>query len=314
MFVAVASGAGRLVATTLGGGILTSSDGIDWQFVAWSDPYTLRGLAHGNGLWVAVGQSGLIVISTDAINWTFLDGAVDARYSLRAITFGAGRFVAVGGTHLGYAFSSVDGISWSVTELPKLSFIPAGVVFGNGRFVAAGGEGMVDVSTDGVNWMRATPSGARWNAQSVSYAQGHFLVVVQDGVLSSRDGTKWIRDFLQSPPTGGIQGIAYNTGNYVTVGLGGFLLRADGSAPYLDRIENGSGSIRISFSGGTERRYGIEAASDLSGPTWNRIAEVAAADGVGSFLDATGAPSSQRFYRIAPAQSASPPPWSRPSP
>jgi len=299
---AVASNAGRLVATADGGNLLISSDGEDWASASSGGSDTLREVTYGNGLWVAVGDRGSIVTSPDTMNWTILKDPARSRYHLIAVAFGGGRFVAVGADHLGHAFASSDGANWSHTKLPDLSYIPAGIVFGNGRFLTTGGDGRVDVSTDGVNWTRTTPRDSNWNAQSVAYAHGRFLVPFRDGVLSSRDGTKWVRDFLRSG-TERIRGLAYRNGTYVAVGLDGLIMYAEGSEPYLDQIEKRDGSIGISFSGGTKPSYAVVAASSLDPGSWNRIGEVLTTDGVGVLQDANAPQLAQRFYRVVPSRS-----------
>jgi len=299
---AVASSAGRLVATADGGALLISSDGEDWETVLSGGTNTLRGITYGNGMWVGVGYRGTVATSRDGINWTVPDKAVESRYNLTAVTFGGGRFVAVGALHLlGHTFSSSDGVTWSATKLPGLPYVPFGIAYGNGRFVAVGGGGGVDISTDGASWTRASGSG--WHVLGeATYAQGRFLVPSQFGVRSSRDGTRWLQDFRVPPNTEHLRSIAYHNGTYVAVGLNGLIMYAEGSEPYLDQIEKRDGSIGISFSGGTEPRYAVETTTSLDSASWSRLGEVLTTDGVGVLQDPNAGQFPQRFYRIVSAK------------
>jgi hypothetical protein len=302
MVIAVAHTTGRFIALAQGGGILASTDGKQWNLTASSEPLTLRSLTHGNGSWVAVGDGGLIAISHDGVNWTFLENPVDSNISLSAVAFGNGRFVAVGTHHLGYGFSSVDGVTWFVTELPKLSYSPRGIAYGNGMFLTLGASGRVDVSTDGLTWVRTTLRDRDWDSQNLIYAEGRFLVAIKDGILSSRDGRTWVRDYLRAIRRD-IYSLAYDNGRYVAVGLDGLLLLSDHSRPYIDKIESRNGFIDISMSGGTDKRYVIESSSNLRFPFWNSIGEVLISDGVGSVRINAGKAAAEYFYRLAPMSS-----------
>jgi hypothetical protein len=55
---------------SLGGTILTSSDGTSWDNRTSGTYNNFYGVTYGNGLFVTVGDSGTILTSTDGITWT----------------------------------------------------------------------------------------------------------------------------------------------------------------------------------------------------------------------------------------------------
>jgi hypothetical protein len=121
----------------------------------------LYGIAYGNNTWIACGKNNLVVKNTGGTTWTEHQGAVPGA-KWQWMTFGAGRFVAVGGVTLpdpnnpgqdiksgAIMYSDDDGATWikgnsgtdkylySVTYSPELNI-----------FVAVG-EGGAIVSVNG---------------------------------------------------------------------------------------------------------------------------------------------------------------------
>ena len=81
-------------------------------------------MTYGNGLWVAVantyaGGTNGVMYSTDGINWT---SATTPSGSWKAVTYGAGRFVAVGVEPTGQPYDlanimhSQNGINWTTAS------------------------------------------------------------------------------------------------------------------------------------------------------------------------------------------------------
>jgi hypothetical protein len=308
-FHSIAAAAGRIVVTADAGSIFVSSDGERWMTANSSGTDALRGVVYGNGLWVAVGDRGSILTSSDAENWAVLNEAIGSRFHLTAVAFGDGRFVAVGGDHLAYAFCSSDGLKWTRTPLQPSS-IPFAVAYGNGRFIAIGNALRTYLSTNGQDWRSTEHVGM--GGRSLTYAQGRFLAAGDGGIFSSHDGLTWVSDFplgAFSRPSS-LLDIAYADGNYVAVGyqlsgtdLGALLLQAEGSKPLLDHVEVLDGSIAVSFSGGTESSYVAEVSTKLDVPSWSRIGEVSTTDGVGVIEDQNVSQFPQRFYRLSPSKS-----------
>jgi len=143
------------------GNLAYSSDGINWTAV--DSPFGKKNIivniTSRNGKFVAVGY-GKIAYSSDGINWTVVAGSIYVPifpeivkndngtyasfssniYISNGITYGNGKFVAVGGGGK-MAFSS-DGITWitisdSTFNLSNINDI----VYENGKFIAVGNDG-----------------------------------------------------------------------------------------------------------------------------------------------------------------------------
>jgi hypothetical protein len=112
---------------------------------------------------------------------------------MREVTFGAGQFIAVGGSYpdgssvilrsrRGHFFSEASALN-----NPPLF----GVTYGNGLFVAVGDKGQIIVSRNGKSWKTIPPlTDALLTA--VAYGNGKFVAVGASGtVLSSIDGLAW---------------------------------------------------------------------------------------------------------------------------
>src|SRR5688572_25434770 len=65
--------------------LLTSTNGVDWEFPLKPTTNVLRAVAHGNGQFVAVGDNGTIISSPDAITWTNQSSGIP--HHLRTIVF-----------------------------------------------------------------------------------------------------------------------------------------------------------------------------------------------------------------------------------
>lgn len=79
-------------------------------------------------------------------------------YSLSAVAFGAGKFVAVGSN--GAAMTSVDGATWTVVST-TLTRTWNSVVYGHGRFVIGSNNAInrtLMTSIDGITWTDKTAS------------------------------------------------------------------------------------------------------------------------------------------------------------
>lgn len=140
-------------------------------------------IAYGNGMYVAVGANALdsnIAYSTNGINWTPVDTIV---YSIRAIAYGNGRFVAYAmGEHnnasnsdayIGY---STNGINWTFTKLGYyIDYEKSDIIFAEGKFVACGKSKVVEYSTDGINWNSVTVVNYTMAYNKIIYGNGIYF-------------------------------------------------------------------------------------------------------------------------------------------
>lgn len=73
-------------------------------------------------------------------------------FQFNGVTFGGGKFVAVG---FGGAILTDDGSGWASHSVGA-SEILQGVAYGNGTYVAVGANGMIVTSGDGLTWASRT--------------------------------------------------------------------------------------------------------------------------------------------------------------
>ncbi len=126
-------------------------------------------------------QAGIL----DTWHWRSPSPFVD---TMRSVTFGAGKFVAVGDG--GVIHTSSDGAVWDAGQRPVSSGLNQ-VVFINGQFIAVGNSGAVVTSSNGVNWT-ARVSGVTNNLLAVTYGGGQYIACGVAGQLArSADGISW---------------------------------------------------------------------------------------------------------------------------
>jgi len=120
-------------------------------------------------------------------DWTWLSPSPQGG-RLRSITYGRGRFVAVGNS--GNVVMSQDGAQWNAAWIPGGNFFLS-VTYGNGLFYAATDNLGIFVSNDGLNWRPIISPGSWWSGD-LSFANGR-VVTVSDGnlVQTLRRGHEW---------------------------------------------------------------------------------------------------------------------------
>jgi hypothetical protein len=188
----------------------------------------LSGAAFGYGRWVVVGErhsdqelaaANVVLVSTNLIDWSVVEtGLTNA---LTAVTFGNGRFVAVGD---GATFWSLDGHLWNqgTIQTPVPLY---GVAYGHDSFVAVGGvtgwynglfERVILASEDGQTWKQLIRED-RGKLNDITFASDRF-VAVGDGptILTSHDTASWSRRDLTFQR--GLHAVTYGAGRFVTVG------------------------------------------------------------------------------------------------
>ncbi len=144
---------------------------------------------------------------------------VPASSAWASVTFGAGKFVAVGSNtagNSGQAMYSSDGINWTLaTGVPNHSW--SSVVYGNGKFVAMGWMGWIMYSSDGITWTASSASFSGNTLYGLAYGNGKYITSYTSGYYYSSDGISWTQLNLGS------------TRNRITFGNGQFLA-LDGNA------------------------------------------------------------------------------------
>ena len=141
---------------------------------------------------------------------------------LRAVTYGAGKFVAVGDE--GVIVTSTDGTTWNEPASASASNL-LGVTFGGSQFVAVGAKGTLLTSPDGTTWTpRSVPVAA--DLQAVTFGHGVFVAVGWSlSILISSDGLTWTESYSGN---GVWQDVAFTGNEFVAVNrVGGVALSAD---------------------------------------------------------------------------------------
>jgi len=150
--------------------VYKSSDGNNWSLVTSASGYNFYDVIYAQGLFVFVGEGG----GWGTIN-TSVDGAnISGRLipnlthpTIRAITYGNKRFVAVGqGSRTWF---SDDGYNWNYNDVAAVSLI-TDITFANGLFAATcSGPGKIILSEDGENWTLAQdPPGSFQNLFTIT--------------------------------------------------------------------------------------------------------------------------------------------------
>jgi hypothetical protein len=182
-------------------------------------------------------QSFQVSVSDPLSSWTKITfaGFTD---DLKAIAFGGGRFVAVGG----YAACwSVDGRQWTRSTSGTSNMYAYSVAYGGGRFVAVGANWnslnqtfytAVFSSADGVSWSTATNAKADW-LNSVTYGAGKFVAVGDAGTIWwSSDGQNWSLSQLTSRKN--LKGVCFDGSVFLAVGEAGTAVYSRDGASWYD--------------------------------------------------------------------------------
>jgi hypothetical protein len=210
-----------------------------------------------------LGPGTIILTSIDATNWSSPTG-ISPGWAPRAVTFGEGQFVAIGGNAAGI---STDGTNWTRVDLRLELGWPVGVTYGGGKFVAIGGStagsgSSIITSTDGTNWIQQV-TGITNTLAAVTYGNGQFVAVGGDRdafgdpitgtVFTSVDAVTWLpqRSGTDLPLTG----VAYGNGYFVAAGFYGVVIfsrdgvhwdqRSVGSEPILKTVTYADGHFFI---------------------------------------------------------------------
>ena len=197
------------------GFILSSTDGLSWEETSYGSRKTLNAAAYGNNIFVVVGDFDPILTSTNGLNWRNIN--IETQFvSLRGVTFGDNKFIAVGDKIL----VSQDGENWTI--LPPQStgnyhYLNLNcVTYGNGKFIAVGSDGVIFTSIDGYYWTEEN-SGDFNRLNGVTYGGGIFVAVGENGtILTSPDGINWTKRF--SGTDANLISAAYGSNIFVVTG------------------------------------------------------------------------------------------------
>ena len=153
---------GRFVAVGSNGGLLTSTNGINWTQLTTPNTNNWYAVAYGNNIWTSLANTTTngtnLMTSTDGVTWTGQPAIANVQWF--GMTFGSGVFVATaiaGAADQRRIATSEDGINWTLrTTIGDFYGFP-GVAFGNNRFVATGNGNTTMSTTDEI--IAAAPKG-----------------------------------------------------------------------------------------------------------------------------------------------------------
>ena len=207
---------------------------------------TVHSLATDGSVYVAVGNFGEIFTSTDGVSWTERANPDTTGRDLYGVTWGGGRFVAVGGCCLSNGFSvaltSPDGVTWTETHLGSFRNFND-VAYANGLYVAVGSGGTIATSSDGSTWSLQT-SGTGFVLHGVAFGGGVFVAVGYDRtILTSPDGYTWTPQTAPSTVGNSLYAVTHTGTQFVVAGSsGGVLTSPDGVSWTQQTVLDNSGS------------------------------------------------------------------------
>lgn len=189
----------------VGKGIIMKSTDLrapQWDSWTLQARYLLGGVAFGAGGFAAAGDNLSIFRSTAGDLWSSRVYSGTSAYHFKGITFGQGRFVAVGGSSTeNLIITSEDGVTWTEVDFgscappgcTRLAQMLNGVTFGADTFVAVGDKGTVLTSRDAVLWaMQPSLGDTAVSLKALAYGANRFVAVGSSGKgFTSSDGIGW---------------------------------------------------------------------------------------------------------------------------
>lgn len=162
------------------GVIAISLDGWDWTRLTFpSSLPSLRGVVHNGETWIAVGDD-VVLRSANGVEWE--QAAAGNLGRLNAVTYGGGKFVAVGGDLYAAVLVSPDGSTWESALPPQTAVELHEVAHGGAGFVAVGASGAILTSPDGLAWTGRL-SGTAGTLSGVAFGNGVYVIVGGAGVI-----------------------------------------------------------------------------------------------------------------------------------
>jgi hypothetical protein len=243
--------------------VMTSTNGTSWS------PHPLtnvlfgipEGVTYGNGLFVAASfSSGPVLASPDGINWT---NRGDLMYGWnRAISYGNGRFVVVGGPQVECC-------------------IP-----------------LVSTSTNLDDWTTQFGGGGTHYNTAVAYGAGTWVVVGDsDRIAYSTDTLTWTQGELPSPLRY-LQGVTYGKGTFVAVGDGGIWQSDPLPTARLTAGALSEQGLPLTIAGEEGLRYRLQAAPELPSTNWTDLLTFTYTAPGTNFVDTSATNFNRRFYRV----------------
>lgn len=214
--------------------LLTSTDGVTFTRTEFATYPAPSDVVFGQNLFVSVDYYGNILSSSDGLVWTFRK----LGSSFKAITYGKGRYVAVG---TGQAMVSTNGLIWTASS-PLLNVNFQDIAYGNGLFVAVGNNGIIYTSPDGLTWTSRVSNTAN-TLSGIAYDNGYFVAVGSGGgnVRRSADGITWTGS--GSTSGNGTGSITFGNGQFAIAGNTYITTTTDGLSPVPRSVPANIGNL-----------------------------------------------------------------------
>jgi len=142
-------------------------------------------------------KDGRLQSCADAITWT--DCVLPVKTFVRAIAFGHGQVVAVGGSYFDVPaaiITSPNARNWTRRPVRTTSNL-YGVAFGSDTFVTVGEFGAIFTSPNGANWTQRRSGCTDVLLATVTFGNGRFVAGGESGtILTSTNALHWTRTNL----------------------------------------------------------------------------------------------------------------------
>jgi hypothetical protein len=235
----ISYGGGRWVGWA--NGLISSTNGSDWEGVSLTHDFYFNGFKYASGLWVAAGdrfvyancgdgynfRDGLFT-STNGLDWADHPEATQILYDLgadalvRDVAYGNGRWIVLGRNY-GRYLTSTDAINWTPNGLgPFLisSDTTRSISYGNGLWIITGdygsASGFLFTSSNGLNWGAPITAPAIFNC--ASYGNGQWVACSQDRIWTSSNGLNWTSRYQGIVGQDSLPSVTYANGQWVCVG------------------------------------------------------------------------------------------------
>ncbi len=202
--------------------VFSSSNGTNWTTESFVFSDYNSGVAYNGSMFVIVGGSetnsgGHIMTSMDGVNWS----SKSASASLYAVTFGNGKFIAVGDLNT-ILVSDDNGVNWTTSSSGVDGSSPIqAITFGNNKFVAINNAGQALISVAGASWL-AESTNFNGKIYNITYGDGKFVAVgdfeSNSVVLVSTNGIDWTVE-SNILPDSSLRGVTYGNGKFIAVGI-----------------------------------------------------------------------------------------------
>ncbi|MFH0851331.1 MAG: hypothetical protein V1876_01135, partial [Candidatus Peregrinibacteria bacterium] len=214
--------------------------------------------------------------SPDVSSWTAVADMKFGTSPLQSVTYGDGKYVAVG--YDGKGAYSLDGVTWTAISDMKFSTIHA-VTYGAGKFVAVGDSASVRgaYSADGITWTAIGDMKSSHPLYDVTYGNGKFVAVSYSGKgATSADGITWTAINDMTFEYKKIYAVTYGNGKFMAVGDGGKGAYSTDGVTWTavsDMKFGGLPIVGVAYNNGTFVAAGAsgKGAYSLDGITWTAI-------------------------------------------